>query len=90
MVDAEPVAGDGSERSIYGVGPALTRNCRTGAVGLAMFDLLWCGGHELVDLPDRHRRRVLEELARPGVGPGTAVRPRRHRRPAGLLRAARG
>ena len=36
-------------------------------MGLAVFDLLWCEGHELVDLPDRHRRRVLEGLELPGV-----------------------
>ena len=36
-------------------------------MGLAVFDLLWCEGHELVELPDRHRRHMLEEVALPGV-----------------------
>ena len=67
VVDAELVAGDGSARSFYEVGPALARRGRAEPVGLAVFDLLWCEGHELVGLPDRHRRRVLEELALPGV-----------------------
>jgi bifunctional non-homologous end joining protein LigD len=67
VIDAELVAGDGSARSFYDVAPSLARRGRTEPVGLAVFDLLWCEGHELVDLPDRHRRRVLEELALPGI-----------------------
>ena len=67
VVDAELVAGDGSARSFYDVAPSLARRGRAGAVGLAVFDLLWCEGHELVELPDRHRRRVLEELALSGI-----------------------
>ena len=34
-----------------------------------------CEGHELVDLPDRHRRQVLEELALPGGGVGARFDP---------------
>ena len=67
VVDAELVAGDGSARSFYDVAPSLARRGRAEPVGLAVFDLLWCEGHELVDLPDRHRRRVLEELGLPGI-----------------------
>ncbi len=67
VVDAELVAGDGSARSFYDVGPSLARRGRPNPLGLAVFDLLWCEGHELVDLPDRHRHRVLEGLELPGV-----------------------
>jgi len=56
VVDAELVAGDGSAPSFYGVAPALARRGHAEPVGLAVFDLLWCEGHELVGLPDRHRR----------------------------------
>lgn len=67
VVDAELVAGDGSAMSFYGVAPAFARLGHAEAVGLAVFDLLWCEGHELMDLPNRHRRRLLEDLALPGV-----------------------
>ena len=67
VVDAELVAGDGSAPSFYGVAPALARRGHAEPVGLAVFDLLWCEGHELVGLPDRYRRRVLEDLALRGV-----------------------
>ena len=65
VVDAELVADDGSpgrSTTLRPLGSALPS--RTRWPGLVR--LLWCEGHELVDLPDRHRRRVLEELALPG------------------------
>ncbi len=52
--------------SVRCLGAAVPR-CRGAAVPCAEGRSKWCEGHLLVDLPDRHRRRVLEELALPGI-----------------------
>lgn len=65
VVDAELVTGDGSMESFYGVAGALARRGRSTAVHLAVFDLLWLEGHDVTPLPDRERRRLLEELELP-------------------------
>jgi bifunctional non-homologous end joining protein LigD len=67
VLDAELVTGDGSMDSFYGVAGALARKGRGPAVTLAAFDLLWLDGHALTGLPDRDRRRLLEQLDLPGV-----------------------
>jgi len=61
VVDAELVVGDGSAPSFYGVAPALARCSHAEPVGLAVFDLLWCEGHELVSPRRGVLGRVLEQ-----------------------------
>jgi bifunctional non-homologous end joining protein LigD len=67
VLDAELVTGDGSMESFYGVAGALARRGRSTSITLVAFDLLWLEGHDITGLPDRERRRLLQDLDPPGV-----------------------